>query len=117
MSTAKAAKLQELLFCLYAINKTGDKTTIMLTNTLSARVHMLTSVSGSNRIKESNLVPRAHVSFGQFFLTKRHVGSGNEIARNHGTCIHQNNHRCPVKDDEYRYHCLVSNREGLGTSL
>ena len=27
----------------------------------------------------SNLVPRAHVSFGQR-LTKRHVGSGNEIA-------------------------------------
>ena len=35
--------------------------------------------------RECSLVPRAHVSFGQFRvleLTKRHVGSGNEIGVN-----------------------------------
>ena len=33
-------------------------------------------------VSEGNLVPRAHVPFGQhrvLVLTKRHVGSGNEI--------------------------------------
>lgn len=36
--------------CTHAINKTGVKTTIMLTNTLSGRVEMQTSVSGNRFI-------------------------------------------------------------------